>query len=345
MEKVNDNNPKTASKEQAENKTIVPEPVDKNAPMTLEEAQATLDAEEGEIEANIEKQRILQDKEIAPDLKVLKAEQAKAKQEIKQKKEEIIEAEEGETPPVVETVPDKFKNKTPEEIIRLSRETEAYSTKLSQKNKELEQKLKEAEAINAKIEEYEKSAVVKDQQTIKANLPKFPEDEVYYEDPIKYNKQVKAYNDAVLKAALDPLYGQNYGYEKAKVINALKEKTKDRVIPYSELEAEVEAHLKKNPELFDLHKLKAREVVYSEILAERLPQKEDEFRKKTIEETKKELEEDNADLNNAQVMSSDITTLKRAGKVVSLEEILATENGADKAIKAYEKKFKVNIQA
>ena len=342
---IDDNNPKTASQEQADNKTIVPEPVDKNAPMTLEEAQATLDAEEGEIEANIEKQRILQDKEIAPDLKVLKAEQAKAKQEIKQKKEEIIEAEEGETPPVVETVPDKFKNKTPEEIIRLSRETEAYSTKLSQKNKELEQKLKEAEAINAKIEEYEKSAVVKDQQTIKANLPKFPEDEVYYEDPIKYNKQVKAYNDAVLKAALDPLYGQNYGYEKAKVINALKEKTKDRVIPYSELEAEVEAHLKKNPELFDLHKLKAREVVYSEILAERLPQKEDEFRKKTIEETKKELEEDNADLNNAQVMSSDITTLKRAGKVVSLEEILATENGADKAIKAYEKKFKVNIQA
>ena len=342
---VNDgNNPKTASQEQADNTAAVPEPVDKNAPFSLEEAQATLDAEEGEIEANIEKQRILQDKEIAPDLKALKAEQVKAKQEIKQKKEEIIEAEEGETP-VIEAIPDKFKNKTPEELIKMSRETEAYSTKLSQKNKELEQKLKEAEVINAKIDEYEKSAVVKDQQAIKANLPDYPPDELYYDDPIKYNKQVKAYNDAVLKAAIDPLYGQNYGYEKKKVIDALKEKTKDRVIPYSEIEAEVESHLKKNPELFDIHKLKAREVVYSEIVAERLPQKEDEFKKKTIEETKKELEEENADMSNAQVMSSDITTLKRAGKVVSLEEILATEDGPEKAIKAYEKKFKVNIQA
>jgi len=338
MEKVDDNNPKTASQEQADNKTIVPEPVDKNAPMTLEEAQATLEAEEGEIEANIEKQRILQDKEIAPDLKALKAEQVKAKQEIKQKKEEIAETEEGETP-VIEAIPDKFKNKTPEELIKMSRETEAYSTKLSQKNKELEQKLKEAEVINAKIDEYEKSAVVKDQQAGKANLPDYPPDELYYDDPIKYNKQVKAYNDAVLKAAIDPLYGQNYGYEKKKVIDALKEKTKDRVIPYSEIETEVEAHLKKNPELFDIHKLKAREVVYSEIVAERLPQKEDEFKKKTIEETKKELEEENADLSNAQVMSSDITTLKRASKPVSFEEQLASGNDPDKIIQGIKKKY------
>ena len=339
-----DNNLKTASQEQADNTAVEKRPVDANAPISLEEAQQVLEAEEGNIEAEIEKLKGSKDTEIAPDLKELKEKQVKTKQEIKQKKEEITEAEEGITEPT-EAIPDKFRNKTPEELIKMSKETEAYSTKLSQKNKELEKQVKDLELINAKIDEYEKSAVIKDQQAIKSNLPKYPEDELYYDDPIKYNKQVKAYNDAVLKAALDPLYGQNYGYEKAKVINALKEKTKDRVIPYSELEAEVEAHLKKNPELFDLHKLKAREVVYSEILAERLPQKEDEFRKKTIEETKKELEEDNADLNNAQVMSSDITTLKRAGKVVSLEEILATENGADKAIKAYEKKFKVNIQA
>lgn len=335
MEKENDNNPKTAPEGQADNKTIVTEPVDRNAPMTLEEAQATLEAEEGEIEANIEKHKTTIDRsEIAPDLKELKKQQVKAKQEIKQTKEEIVEGEEP-----TEAIPDKFKNKTTEEVIRLSRETEAYSTKLSQKNKELEKQIKELETVNAKIEEYERSAVVKEQQAIKSNLPAYPPDDLYYDDPIKYNKQVKAYNDAVLKAALDPLYGQNYGYEKAKVITALKEKTKNRVIPYSEIEAEVEAHLKNNPGLFDIHKLKAREVVYSEIVAERLPEKESEFKKKTIEETKKELQEEGEDLSQTQVMSSDITTQKRVSKPVNFEEQLAAGEDPDKVIQGLKKKY------
>lgn len=329
------NNPKTAPEGQADNTAATLEPVDRNAPMTLEEAQATLEAEEGEIEANIEKHKTTIDRsEIAPDLKELKKQQVKAKQEIKQTKEEIVEGEEP-----TETIPDKFKNKTTEEVIRLSRETEAYSTKLSQKNKELEKQIKELETVNAKIEEYERSAVVKEQQAIKSNLPAYPPDDLYYDDPIKYNKQVKAYNDAVLKAALDPLYGQNYGYEKAKVITALKEKTKDRVIPYSEIEAEVEAHLKNNPGLFDIHKLKAREVVYSEIVAERLPEKESEFKKKTIEETKKELQEEGEDLSQAQIMSSDITTQKRVSKPVNFEEQLAAGEDPDKVIQGLKKKY------
>ena len=341
---IDDNNPKTASQEQADNKTIVQEPVDKNAPISLEEAQQVLEAEEGNIEAEIEKLKGSKDTEIAPDLKELKEKQVKAKQEIKQKKEEIVEVE-GEVTEPTEAIPDKFKNKTPEELIKMSRETEAYSTKLSQKNKELEQKLKEAEVINAKIDEYEKSAVVKDQQAITSNLPKYPDISLLYDDPEKYHQKVKEYTDAKIKAATDPLYGKTYNVDKKEVINALKEKTKDRVIPYSEIEAEVEAHLKQNPELFDIHKLKAREVVYAEMVAERLPEKEDEFKKKTIEEAKKELQEEGEDLSQAQVMSSDITTLKRASKAVDLEEILATEDGPRKVIDAYKKKFKIDFQA
>jgi len=337
------NNPSVDPEGQSDALAATLEPVDKNAPMTLEEAQATLEAEEGEIEANIEKHKTkIDQQEIAPDLKALKAEQVKAKQEIKQKKEEIVEVK--ETAPTNVT-PSKFAGKSEEERLKIYLDMEKGYTTLSQKQKELEQQVKELEVINAKIDEYEKSAVVKDQQDIKSNLPLYPPDELYYDDPIKYNKQVKAYNDAVLKAALDPLYGQNYGYEKKKVIDALKEKTKDRVIPYSEIEAEVEAHLKKNPELFDIHKLKAREVVYGEMVAERLPKKEDEFKKKTIEEARKELQEEGEDLSQAQVMSSDITTLKRAGKAVSFEEILATEDGPKKVIDAYKKKFKIDIQA
>jgi len=335
------NNLKTASQEQADNTAATLEPVDKNAPFSLEEAQQVLEAEEGNIEAEIEKLKGSKDTDIAPDLKELKEKQVKAKQEIKQKKEEITEVE-GEVTEPTEAIPDKFKNKTPEELIKMSRETEAYSTKLSQKNKELEQKLKEAEVINAKIDEYEKSAVVKDQQNIKSNLPLYPPDELYYDDPIKYNKQVKAYNDAVLKAAIDPLYGQNYGYEKTKVIDALKEKTKDRVIPYAEIEAEVEAHLKKNPELFDIYKLKAREVVYGEMVAERLSDKVEDIKKKAVEEAKKELKEEEEDLSNTQIMSSDITTLKRASKPVDFAEQLETEDNPKKVIEAIKKKYKIN---
>ena len=336
-----DNNLKTASQEQADNTAVEKRPVDANAPISLEEAQQVLEAEEGNIEAEIEKLKGSKDTEIAPDLKELKEKQVKTKQEIKQKKEEITEAEEGITEPT-EAIPDKFRNKTPEELIKMSKETEAYSTKLSQKNKELEKQVKDLELINAKIDEYEKSAVIKDQQAIKSNLPKYPEDELYYDDPIKYNKQVKAYNDAVLKAAIDPLYGQNYGYEKKKVIDALKEKTKDRVIPYSEIEAEVEAYLKKNPELFDIHKLKAREVVYGEMVAERLPDKVEDIKKKAVEEAKKELKEEEEDLSSAQIMSSDITTLKRASKPVDFAEQLDSGVDPRKVIEGLKKKHNIN---
>jgi len=334
-----DNNPKTASQEQADNKTIVPEPVDKNAPFSLEEAQQVLEAEEGNIEAEIEKLKGSKDTDIAPDLKELKEKQVKTKQEIKQKKEEIVEGV--ETVPT-DVTPSKFAGKSEEERLKIYLDMEKGYTTMSQKQKELETKVKELEVINQKIDEYEKSAVVKDQQAIKSNLPLYPPDELYYDDPIKYNKQVKAYNDAVLKAAIDPLYGQNYGYEKKKVIDALKEKTKGRVIPYSEIETEVEAHLKKNPELFDIHKLKAREVVYGEMVAERLPEKVEDIKKKAVEEARKELKEEEEDLSNAQIMSSDITTLKRASKPVDFAEQLDSGVDPQKIQEEIKKKYKIN---
>jgi len=191
-----------------------------------------------------------------------------------------------------------------------------------------------------KIDEIEKNAIIS--KNVPSNLPKYPPDELYYDDPIKYNKQVKAYTDAVLKAAVDPLYGQTYGYEKKKVIDALKEKTKDRVIPYSEVEQEVESRLKKNPELFDQHKLKAREVVYGEIVAEKLPEKVEDIKKKAVEEAKKELKEEGEDFSSAQIMSSDITTLKRESKPVDFAEQL--DSGVDpvKIKDAIKKKYKIN---
>lgn len=217
---------------------------------------------------------------------------------------------------------------------------ESGYTKTSQRNKELEAKVKELEVVNTKIEEFERNAIISEQR--QSNLPAYPADDLYYDDPIKYNKAVKAYNDAVFNAALAPIYGQTYNYEKKKVIDELKDKTKNEFVTYSEIEPEVEARLKANPALFDQHKLKAREVMYNEIKAEMLPSKVEEIKKKAVEEARKELQEEGEDLSNAQVMSSDVTTKRRESKPVDFAEQL--ENGVDpkKIQEAIKKKYKIN---
>jgi len=329
-----DNNLNTGSQEQPE-VLAVEDAVDVNSPISLEQAQAAMEAEEGNIEESIVKEKIVKDKEIVPDLKKLKEEQEQKKQEIKETKEEITEEKE-------ETIdePSKFVGKSETERLKIYKDTESYNTKLSQRNKELEAKVKELEVINSKIEEYERNAVISQQKAV--NLPTYPDDQLYYDDPIKYNKAVKAYNDAVLAASLAPIYGQNYSYEKKKVIDELKERTSKEFVTYAEVEAEVEARLKQNPALFDLHKLKAREVMYNEIKAEMLPTKIEEIKKKAVEEALKNANEEDSDLANAQVMSSDITTQRRENKQpVDYEEQL--NNGVDpkKVQEALKKKYKI----
>jgi len=329
-----DNNLKPDPSGQSETEAVE-DAVDVNSPISLEQAQAAMEAEEGNIEESIVKEKIVKDKEIAPDLKKLKEEQEQKKQEIKETKEEITEEKE-------ETIdePSKFVGKSETERLKIYKDTESYNTKLSQRNKELEAKVKELEVINSKIEEYERNAVISQQKAV--NLPTYPDDQLYYDDPIKYNKAVKAYNDAVLAASLAPIYGQNYSYEKKKVIDELKERTSKEFVTYAEVEAEVEARLKQNPALFDLHKLKAREVMYNEIKAEMLPNKIEEIKKKAVEEALKNANEEDSDLANAQVMSSDITTQRRENKQpVDYEEQL--NNGVDpkKIQEALKKKYKI----
>jgi len=251
-----DNNPKTVPPEgQTDNKAVTDKPVDINAPLTLDEAEAAIEAPEGEIEQAIEKTKFDKDKEIAPDLIKLKAEQDKAKQEVKEKKAEVTEAEKTAPAEPVEPIPDKFKNKSPEEVIKLSRETEAYNTKLSQKNKELEAKVAELKDIENKLKEMDKEAVIKQQKAIPVKLPEYPSDDLFYDDPKAYHKKVKEYNDAYLNAVVAPLYGQNWNTQKDNVIKNLEKNTKDDVVPYSEVEKEVEARIRRNPILKNQHGL------------------------------------------------------------------------------------------
>ena len=337
-----DNNLKTVPLEgQTDNKAVTNKPVDINAPLSLDEANAIMEAPEGEIEQAIEKTKFDKDKEIAPDLVKLKAEQDKAKQEVKEKKAEVTEAEKT-TPVEPAEIPDKFKNKTTEEVIKLSRETEAYNTKLSQKNKELEAKLAENKDIEKKFAEMDKKAVIRQQKATPTKLPDYPPDELFYEDPQKYHKQEREYWTAYINATTAPLYGQNWNTQKENVIKNLEKNTKDDIVPYSEVEKEVESRIRRNPILKSQHGLKVNEFVYNQIKNERLPTKIEEVRAAAKEEAKRELEEENTSLANSQVMTSDITTKARESKPVDYTEMLDKTDDPEKVIQGLKQKYRIN---
>lgn len=331
-----DNNPKTTSaEEQVDNKAV--EPIDKNAP-SLEEAKAVVEAKEGEIEEAIEKTKFKKDTEIAPDLKELKKEQDKAKKEVKQKKEEVKK----EVKKVEKiTEPSKFDDKTPEERLEIYKGMEKSFTQKSQKVAELEAKVAELDDVNKKIEDLKKDAVIRQEKAVQVKLPEYPKDDLFYEDPVKYHRQVKEYNDAQLNARVAPLYGQNWASQGDKLINTLKKNTKDDIVPYSDVEKEVESRVKRNPAIVNQYGLDVNEYFYSQIRNEMLPQKISDLKTEAKEEAKRELSEENKETSEGQMMTSDITTQKRESQAVDLKEVLVKE-GPEKAIETYKKKYRID---
>lgn len=335
----NDKNIKNGPKGEP-NSDAVDQSVDKGSPISLEEAQQIMNNDEGNIEAEIDKERIDKQKEVAPDLEKMRQEKADAEKEVKDTKQEVEkEAKETEAEKPKEEMPSKFANKTEEERLKIYKDMESGYTKLSQKVKDYEEKVKELETINSKIEEYEKQAVAQGQQA--KNLPQYPADDLYFDDPIKHNRQVKAYTEALIKSSVNPIYGKTYSMEKQKAINELKERTEKDFLPYKDVEAEVENRLKKNPALFNQHKLKAREVVYNEIKAEKLPDKLAEIKQKAVEEAREELLGERQVKNNAQVMTSDITTQRRESKPVDFRDQLDSEDNPEKVIQGIRKKYNI----
>lgn len=335
-----DNNPKTTSdKEQVGNKAVETK-VDKDSPLTLAEAQAVMEAPEGEVEASIEKERLQKDTKIAPDLKKLKKEQVEKKKEVKQKKAEVKEV----VKEIKEEEPSKFEGKTDEERLQIYQDMEKNFTKVSQKNKELEQKVVELGEVDKKIAEIEKQSVIKEQKATQVKLPDYPKIDLFYKEPEKYHQQVKNYYDAKISAMVTPLYGQNWNTQKQNTVNKLKEVTEKDIIPYKDVEGEVESKLKKNPALINQYGLRAREYVYAQIRNEMLPQKIEDMKEAAVEQAKKELQEEIKENNEAQVMSSDITTQSRGSKPIDLEKMLEEGDDPEEVIKTYKKKHKIDFQ-
>ena len=312
--------------------------IDINAPLSLEEAEAVLEAEEGEIEEAIEKTKLekdtLKDTEIAPDLVKLKKEQTERKKEIKQKEKEV----KAEVKTEKDIAPSKFEGKTPEERLEIYKEMEVSFTKKSQKVAELEAKVAELSEVDKKIEELKKESVIRQQKT-QVKLSEYPADEMYYDDPIKYNRKVKEYHDAQLSASLAPLYGQNWVSQEDKLISNLKESTKDDIVPFKEVEKEIKSRVNRNPAIVNQLGLGASQYFYNQIRNEMLPQKIEEMKVKAKEEAKNELSEENKENNESQIMTSDITTQKRESAQVDFEKQLTDEDNPEKTIQGIKRKY------
>ena len=326
--------PNPSDEGQLDKKSV--KPVDKDAPFSLKEAEAMMEAEEGQIEEAIEKSKIEKsDKEVAPDLVELKKEQIEKKKEIKQKEKEVKAAVKTEKETVT---PSKFEGKSEEERLKIYKDMEASFTKKSQRITELEAKNAELETVNKKIEEFEKTSVINQQKTTQAKIPPYPNKDLFYEDPEKYHQQIKEYNDAKMNAMVAPLYGQNWNTQKQNAINKLEKATEKDVIPYKEVEVEVESRVRKNPAIVNQYGLGAREYFYTQIRNEKLPQKILDMKTEAKEEAKKELAEERNENSESQIMTSDITTQKRESAQVDFEKQLNSGADPEKVIQAIKKK-------
>ena len=312
--------------------------IDKDAPFSLEESKAMMNVEEGEIEEAIDKQRTEKtEKEVrvAPDLKELKKEQQEKKKEVKQQKAEV-KKEVKKVEKIAE--PSKFDGKTPEERLEIYKGMEKSFTKVSQEKKELEAKVSELSIVDQKIEDLKKESVVRQQKEVKVKLPEYPKDDLYYEDPVKYNRQVKEYNDAQLNARLAPLYGNNWTTQEDKVIKTLKESTGKDLVPFEEVEKEVQSRVRRNPAIVNQLGLGVNEYFYNQVRNEMLPQKIEDMKTNAKEEAKRELEEENKETSEEDIMSSDIVTQKGESQEVDFAERLDSGVDPQKVIDAVKKK-------
>lgn len=211
-------------------------------------------------------------------------------------------------------------------------------TQKSQKVAELEAKVSELSIVDQKIEDLKKESVVRQQKEVKVKLPEYPKDEMYYEDPVKYNRQVKDYNDAQLNARLAPLYGSNWTTQEDKVIKTLKDSTSKDLVPFEEVEKEVQSRARRNPAIVNQLGLGANQYFYTQVRNEMLPQKIEDIRANAKEEAKRELEEENKEISEGDIMSSDIVTQKRESQEVDFARELDSGTDPNKVIESIKKK-------
>ena len=231
--------------------------------------------------------------------KELTDEEAKRLIDLENNPEAPEKAEEPTVEPKVE-VPERYKGKSAEELVKLLDEKEKFIQSRSDEIGEWKQKVKEAEVLREKVARIEEETMKQSQQP--SNLPQRPvapviSDTEYYEDPTKalnkliaYNQKLADYVDQITSAKTAPFYQSDMERRREKLYKDLEDKYKDYPVKYDR--EKVQEFLNKNPEYFSQYKTKAYEQAYHDLSASDFGKTQKEEREKVREQVKKELIEE-----------------------------------------------------
>jgi len=276
-------------------------------------------------------------KEKTPDEKVEK--QIDIRKDLTEEEaKKLIAREEGKEPEVSEEkketeekpkekpelgVPERYKGKSAEELVKLLDEKEKFIQSRSDEIGDWKQKVKEAEVLSEKVAKIEEETMKESQQPGK--LPQRPQAPVisndeYYDDPTKalnkliaYNKELADYVDQITSAKTAPFYQGDMERRREKLYKDLEDKYKDFPVKFDR--KKVQEFLNKNPEYFNQYKTKAYEQAYHDLSASDFSQTSKEEREKEREQVKKEImEEMKTNKQAANIGLSDLET-PSAGKV------------------------------
>lgn len=233
-------------------KEKVEKPVEIRKERSMEEYQRMVDEENGKVTEVKTEEKV---DEVKPE----------PKSEIKP------EVKEGEK---VETVlPDRYKGKTPEELVKILDEKEKYIQERSGTIGDLREKIKDTEILKAKVDEIEASAIKQTQQP--GNVPKPPEepvitDDEFYNDPSKaykkilgYNKKLLEYTQQYTNAVVSPFYQTNMERKRDKLYQGLEEKYKNYPVIFDK--KKIQGFLDKNPDYFTKYGVNAYEKAYHDV--------------------------------------------------------------------------------
>jgi len=216
------------------------------------------------------------------------APESQASKEEKEKTEEP--KEEPKKEPEVE-LPERYKGKSAEELVKLLDEKEKFIQGRSDEIGEWKQKVKEAEILSEKVAKIEEETMKQSQQPSK--LPERPVlvmDDEYYDDPVKalnkHNQKMLDYVDQITSAKTAPFYQSDMERRREKLYKDLEDKYKDFPVKFDR--KKVQEFLNKNPEYFKQYRTRAYEQAYHDLSASDFSQIRKEENEKMREQAKKE---------------------------------------------------------
>ena len=197
-------------------------------------------------------------------------------------------------------VPERYKGKSAEELVKLLDEKEKYIQSRSDEIGELREGAKERIKLEEKVAKIEEETMKQSQQP--GNLPQRPQapvisDTEYYDDPTKalnkliaYNQKLADYVDQLTSAKTAPFYQGDMERRREKLYKDLEDKYKDFPVKFDR--KKVQEFLNKNPEYFNQYKTKAYEQAYHDLSASDFGKTRKEENERMREQVKKELIEE-----------------------------------------------------